>query len=69
VYGKKLECKTTLLDMVRNTPSVEELKEKIFSSDLIYIAGGNTLDLMTRLRKFGVDLLLQEAYQKGIILS
>ena len=69
VYGKKLGCKTDMLNLINNTPTHKEINDKIFSTDIIYIGGGNSLQLMRRLRKLGIDRLLLKAYDKGIILS
>jgi dipeptidase E len=46
----------------------EEIKEKILSSDVIYVGGGNTLKMMKIWRRLGVDKLLKSAYNKGKIL-
>jgi len=69
VYGEKLGCKTDALLLLNRKPSKKELREKIFSSDLIYVGGGNTLKMMKRWRFLGVDKILKEAYKKGIMLS
>lgn len=69
VYGKKIGCKPHFLDLVRRTPTTEEMKNKVLSSDLIYIGGGNTLHFMRRIRKLGMDALLKLAYERGITLS
>lgn len=44
-------------------------QEKIFSADLIYVGGGNTRSMLALWREWGVDLLLQEAYERGAVLS
>ena len=69
VYGEKLGCKTDALLLLNRKPSKKELREKIFSSDLVYVGGGNTLKMMKRWRFLGVDKALKEAYKKGIVLS
>ena len=69
VYGKKLGCKTDVLFLLKDKPTKTELREKILSSDLIYIGGGNTLKMMKRWRFLGVDKILKEAYKKGIVMS
>lgn len=69
VYGNELGCKTVFLDLNGHTPSEEGIKDKILSADLIYVGGGNSLQMMRRWRKLGVDKLLKQAYEKGIVLS
>jgi len=61
--------KTDVLYLLKTKPSLEQIKEKILNSDIVYIGGGNTLRMLKRWRKLGVDKTLEEAYKKGIILS
>ena len=69
VYGVELGCTTDVLYLLGVEPSNEELEEKILSSDLIYVSGGNTLKLMRRWRRLGVDKILETAHGTGIILA
>jgi len=69
VYGKKLGCKTEALYLLKNPPSKKELRKKILSADLIYVGGGNTLMMMKRWHFLGVDKLLREAHNKGVVSS
>lgn len=69
VYGKKLGCKIDILYLLKTKPTKKQLREKILSSDLIYVGGGNALKMMKRWRFLGVDKLLKEAYKKGIVIS
>lgn len=69
IYGKKLDCKTDVLFLLTTKPTKKELREKILSSDLIYVGSGNTLKMMKRWRFLGVDKILKEAYKRGIVLS
>jgi dipeptidase E len=69
VYGKRLGCKTDALYLLKTHPTKKELRDKILSSDLIYVGGGNTLKMMRRWRFLGVDKILKEAYNKGIVIS
>lgn len=69
VYGKKLGCETDVLYLVREKIPKKDIEKKIFSSDIIYVGGGNTLRMLRIWKKYGVDKLLRRAYEKGIILS
>lgn len=69
VYGKKLGCKADVLYLFKSNLSKEQIKDKILSSDLIYVGGGNTLKMVKLWRKLGIDKLLRTAYNKGIVLS
>ena len=47
----------------------DTLRRKMEWADFIYVGGGNTLRLMTLLRRYGGDRLLDEAYKRGTVLS
>ena len=69
LYGQELGCKTDVLYVLGVSPTTEELEQKILSADLVYVGGGNTLKMMRRWRKLGVDRVLREAYREGVVLS
>ena len=69
VYGKRLGCETDVLYLLGVNPTAQELEERILSADLVYVGGGNTLKMMRRWRRLGVDRVLHEAWRRGIVLS
>lgn len=68
-FGNKLGCKVDSLELISKKYTKKELEEKILKSDIIYVGGGNTLKMMKAWRKFGVNMLLEKAMKKGIVLS
>ena len=68
-FGVSLGCQTDVLYLLSNKLSGKEIEEKILSSDIIYVGGGNTLKMMKAWRKLGVDAALEEAYRRNIVLS
>ena len=60
-----LGCKTD--ELLLTTPK-KEIKEKIQTADIIYVGGGNTLMMMKKWRKLGIDKLLIKAYKNEKIL-
>ncbi|MCE5293693.1 MAG: peptidase E [Chlamydiales bacterium] len=44
-------------------------KEKLLQQDIIYVGGGNTKSMLALWREWGVDKVLKEAYNRGIILA
>lgn len=68
VYGEQLGCTVDVLYLLNDPPSHAALAERIGNADLIYVGGGNTLKLMRRWRKLGVDKLLIEAAAKDKVL-
>jgi dipeptidase E len=64
-----LKCKTDVLFLIKDRPSKEQIRKKIASADVIYVGGGNTLQMMRVWRRLGVDRLLISAYENGTVLS
>ena len=69
VYGKDLGCETSVMYLLDDPPPLKQLEEMIYSSDLIYVGGGNTLKMMRRWRKLGVDQMLKAAYARDTVLA
>src|ERR1700691_5945627 len=45
-FGNFLRCKTDVLFLIKEHPSREQIRRKILSADIIYVGGGNTLQMM-----------------------
>jgi dipeptidase E len=69
VYGEILGCETEALLLITGELSEEYIKNKILSSDLVYVGGGDTIKMLDIWKENSVDKYLKEAYEKGIILS
>lgn len=65
VYDK-LGCTVTHLDI--NKP-YDEIEKDILNTDIIYIGGGNTKNLIEQLKYKKLDELLIKAYNTGIVCS
>lgn len=68
-FGARLGCEVDILYLIANKPVSKDIEEKILSSDIIYVGGGDTLKMMIAWRKHGVDIALDKAYRRDIILS
>ena len=44
-------------------------KAQLLEQDIIYVGGGNTRSMLALWREWGMDGVLKEAYEKGIVLS
>jgi dipeptidase E len=60
-------CRPTHLSLIFRT--VLDIPSLLLSQDLIYVGGGNTAAMLAIWRQHGVDVVLREAWQKGIVLS
>jgi dipeptidase E len=69
IYEGRFGCKFDILFLVRETPTEHEIREKVFSSDIIYIEGGDVSRLMDYFKKYNIDKILEEAYKKEIVLT
>jgi dipeptidase E len=43
------------------------LRDFVLSKDILYVGGGNTRNLMTLWREWGLDKIILEAYQNGVV--
>jgi dipeptidase E len=46
----------------------KDLREVILSQDAIYVSGGNTANMLAIWRVHGIDTLLREAWEQGVVL-
>lgn len=68
-FGKRLECKVDVLNLIKEKLTKKQIAKKVFNSDIIYVGGGNTAKLLKVWKKTGADKVLIDADKKGIILS
>jgi dipeptidase E len=68
---KAAGCKIFKLNVSedKSTPSISKLRQIIVDwADVIVVSGGNTLFALVRWKEVGVNLLLREAAEKGIVM-
>jgi dipeptidase E len=68
-FGDFLKCGTDVLFLIKEKPSREQIRRKISLADIIYVGGGNTLQMMRIWRRLGVGKLLISAYKRGAVLA
>lgn len=66
---EKLEGIVSNLDLLVEKIDMSEVEKQILNTDIIYVGGGNTKFMLEKWRELGVDKLLFEAYNKGIVCS
>ena len=62
----KLDCITSHIDFFSRT---ENLEEKVLTQDIIYVGGGNTKSMLAVWKEWNLHNILQNAYDKGIVMS
>lgn len=68
-YFGDLGCGVESLCLITHTYTDEEIRSMIVNADIIYVGGGDTVRMMEKWKAYNVHLYLQEAYEKGIVLS
>jgi dipeptidase E len=68
-FGGRLGCEVSELKLLDDQLSYEEISEKILSSDIVYVGGGDTIFLLDVWKKKGVDKIMKQAYDNGVVLS
>lgn len=66
---ENLGCIVSNLDLLQNDIDKEQIENQILNTDIIYVGGGNTRFMLEKWRELGVDKLLVQAYNKGIVCS
>jgi dipeptidase E len=69
IYRNILGCDTDVLYLIEENPSYQEIEEKIFSSDVVYIGGGSTVRLIENFFKNKIEDIIVNAYKNGIIIA
>lgn len=65
----RLNCNVSNLALTKKTYTIEELRQILEQTDIVYVGGGNTKQLLYTWRQIGFDKLLDEFSEKGLILS
>ncbi len=68
-YGAFSEraCTPTHLNLFNRT--VDDVRGLLLSQDVIYVGGGNTVNLLAVWRAQGIDEVMREAWERGIVLA
>jgi peptidase E len=61
------DCQPSDLALFRRT--VVDLRTFLLEQDVIYVGGGNTANMLAIWRTHGVDRILREAYEQGVVLA
>ena len=70
-FTEQFGCVVENLNLIdaSKRPNADGLKKIILGADIIYVGGGNVTYLMKVLSDTGVDKLLRQAYDQGIIMA
>jgi peptidase E len=62
-------CRSAVLSLFRLHGSVRTLREVLLEQDVLYIGGGSMRNLLAIWGAHGLDLVLAEAWRRGIVLA
>ena len=68
-FGGDLNCQTDVLYLIKDKPGRQEIADKILNTDIVYVGGGNTQKMIRIWKQTGTDVILKQAFEKGIVLS
>ncbi|MEK3733766.1 MULTISPECIES: peptidase E [Paenibacillus] len=49
-------------------PNFADLRSYVLEQDILYVGGGNTRNMLVLWKEWGLDRILEEAYEQGIVL-
>lgn len=61
-------CEASHISLFRREQGPEDLRRHLLSQDLIYVGGGSVVSLLGVWRAHGLDLILREAWEAGVVL-
>jgi peptidase E len=61
-------CEASHISLFRREQGPEDVREHLLSQDLIYVGGGSIVSLLGVWRAHGIDEILREAWEVGVIL-
>lgn len=69
IYTGRFGCEIDFLYLIKESPGENEIRDKIFKSDIIYIGGGPLSRVMEYFDRFNMKDILLEASNKGIVIA
>ncbi|HEU5140070.1 MAG TPA: peptidase E [Bacillales bacterium] len=64
---RELFCKPSHLSLFK--PPSQDLEDYVLDKDVIYVGGGNTKNMLVLWREWGLDIILQKAWESGVLLA
>jgi len=65
----EFKCRPRHLRLFGNSSQMKNLDKRLLSADAIFVGGGNTLNMLAIWKAQGVDKILRQAWEKGILLA
>lgn len=69
IFEGKLNCQVNILCCINENPSEDKIKKMINSADLIYLGGGNYINMLEKWNDYKIDVKLIDALKKGTFIA
>jgi peptidase E len=69
MYGRFPAARAERTHLELFSRSVKDIRALLLVQDIIYVGGGNTVNLLAVWRAHGVDQVMREAWENGVILT
>jgi peptidase E len=64
-----LECRPRHLRLFHNSAGLKNMKANLLAADAIFVGGGNTMNMLAVWKAHGVDVILRNAWERGVVLA
>jgi peptidase E len=61
-------CEASHISLFRREQGPDDLRAHLLEQDLIYVGGGSVISLLGVWRAHGIDTILREAWERGVVL-
>lgn len=65
----QLPCRPRHLRLFGPTKDLRDFEQQLLAADVIFVQGGNTLNMLATWKAQGVDAILRKAWERGILLA
>lgn len=65
----QLPCRPRHLRLYGPARGLRDFEQQLLSADVIFVAGGNTLNMLATWKAQGVDEVLRKAWERGILIT
>jgi dipeptidase E len=66
-FFEKYQCQPSHLSLFK--PPTRDLESFLLEKDIIYVGGGNTKNLLVLWKEWGIDSILNKAWEQGVVLA
>ncbi len=60
---------SVLVTFISSSPEQKSFEDQILGADAVVVGGGNTLNMLAIWKAQGIDTLLRQAYDRGVVLA